>query len=186
MWRHRVLAGLAVAGLAGPAPAEWTDEAELCATGYDIPEVIAACTTALQSGLLDASETQSTLNNRAWAHLEVRDTAAAMVDLNRAIKMDVMGGEAMAWNNLGRARWMEEDFAGAVDAFHRALAQLDLQGEDGVSTGPGTLIDATTNLAILQDEIGNAVEARRWTEAAFAIVPDHAEMQALYARFGLQ
>ena len=186
MGRCMRLAALIAIGLAGSALAEWTDDAELCATGFDIPEVIAACTSALEGGALDTAETQSTLNNRAWAYLEIQNTAAAMVDLNRAIKLDVMGGEAMAWNNLGRARWMERDLAGAAEAFHRALAQLDLQGEDGVTTGPGTLIDATTNLAILQDELGNAEETRRWTEASFALVPDHAEMQALYARFGLK
>lgn len=99
--------GLVLLLAAGAAQAEWTGEAEYCATAYDIPKVIAACTTALNSGKLSIDEHKRTLNNRAWAHLERGDAASAQKDLLDAIALDDNGGRAMAWNNLGRAYWID-------------------------------------------------------------------------------
>ncbi len=169
-----------------PAFAEWTRDAETCASHPDAVTVEAACTRALDSGVLDTEERARTLSNRAWAHLELGNNIAARVDLESSISIHPEGGRASAWNLLGIVHEKLGEDREAELAYLKALDQLARQGGENISAGASTDIAATGNLAYLYDRTGQREKAADWTGRAHRIDPASPRMQALYQKYGLR
>lgn len=179
-----IILAAALAALALPVRAEWTEDAEICASHPAPGTVLAACTRALDSGLLDTQETARTHANRAWAHLQFADFGSARDDLRIAIDGDKDGGRASAWNLLGIVHEQLGEITEAENAYLRALAQHERQGgEEQLSAGVATDVAATTNLARLYER--NAMpQAGEWARKAFDLAPEHPGMQDIYRKHG--
>jgi tetratricopeptide (TPR) repeat protein len=175
--------GLAAATV---ARAEWTEDAQYCAAGMEVTAVLDACNRAIAGGRLTDVERMHTLNNRAWALMELDRVAEARADAEASIALDANGGQAMAWNSLGRTWLLESHWRNAEAAFLRALSRLAAQAEEEVITvGAGTAVDATANLVLVYDGMNDARRTEEWTRRAHALAPDLDSMQEYYRRYGL-
>jgi len=117
--RRLLIANALLFLLAGPAPAQWNDDAEKCAE-TSIPDLtLARCTRAIQSGELSEPSMAVTLNNRGNAYQNKGDYARAIADYDQAIKLH--SDSALIYSNRGRAHQQRGDYERAIQDYEQAI-----------------------------------------------------------------
>ena len=183
------LKGTALAGallLASPAaPAEWTEDAQLCATIYgDSLRAIAHCTAAIESGLLSTEELVQTFQNRSFEYLNLRDFYNALIDASTAIGL--APEFAGAWNQRGRVHFESGNWDLAIADYEEALRLFEVHGGmTSVTVGTGVPISTSFNLGLAYEALGNAAKASEYLAQAYLLAPDEPAFQAKFREYGL-
>src|SRR5438034_4281791 len=117
--RRLLIANALLFLLAGPARAQWNEDAEKCAE-TSIPDLaLARCTRAIQSGELSEPGMAVSLNNRANAYQNKGDYVRAIADYDQAIKLH--SDSALMYNNRGRAYQHRGDYERAIQDYEQAI-----------------------------------------------------------------
>src|SRR3984893_8292651 len=104
---------------AGPARAQWNDDAQKCAETPTADLALAHCTRAIQSGELSEPSMAVTLNNRGNAYQNKGDYVRAIADYDQAIKLN--SDSAPIYNNRGRAHQHNGDYARAIQDYEQDI-----------------------------------------------------------------
>ncbi len=109
---------MVTAALATPAPAAGRDLAD-CVQTRDNDLSIAACTRILESDRETSSNRALASGDRCNAYMWKNDYKHALPDCEQATRLDPRN--AIAWNNLGVARYLLGDRDGAISAYDTAI-----------------------------------------------------------------
>ncbi len=151
--RRLLIANALLFLLAGPAPAQWNDDAEKCAE-TSIPDLtLARCTRAIQSGELSEPSMAVTLNNRGNAYQNKGDYARAIADYDQAIKLH--SDSALIYSNRGRAHQQRGDYERAIQDYEQAI-RLDPTSARGF-TNRGRVYHLKENYAQAIEDYDKAI-----------------------------
>ena len=152
-------------------------------TAVCVLAAVLACACAGNVPPPNATERQaSALNQRAARAFEQGDYRRAAALYEQALRLDaaVENTDGIAANALSLARAWQA--AGDTAAAHRALETVLAEGP--LAFAPSQRAEAQARKAQLYLDAGDAVGARRWTEAALASCADCAALPAIQALRG--
>ena len=185
-WPLGCALALVLATAPGVTTAEWTEDAQLCATIAEDPErAIAHCSAAIESGLLSPNELVQTFQNRSYEYLNLRDFYNALIDASTAIGLapDFAG----AWNQRGRVHFESGSWELAIQDYVEALRLYDLHGPmTSLTVGLEVPANASFNLGLAYEALENPTKAAAFFQRAHSLAPDAPAFQDKFREYGLQ